>query len=207
MKQQIFDTYIHYTLEHNKAPDSVYSFCKILNLEEKEFYNHFSSLAAVQDGILIHWFSKVKENLEAGELYKNYNAREKLLAFFFSWFEELKGYRSFVVFLQAQDKNPVVKTAFMSGLKKDFLDWAENLMQDGIKAGEIEDRKFISNKYGDAVWVNLLFLTDFWLKDKSTSFEKTDEAIEKSVNLAFNLMGKSTLDDLLSFGKFLFQNK
>jgi len=104
MKQQIFDTYIHYTLEHNKAPDSVYSFCKILNLEEKEFYNHFSSLAAVQDGILIHWFSKVKENLEAGELYKNYNAREKLLAFFFSWFEELKGYRSFVVFCKRRIK-------------------------------------------------------------------------------------------------------
>jgi hypothetical protein len=53
----------------------------------------------------------------------------------------------------------------------------------------------------------LLFVTDFWLKDKSPGFEKTDEAIERSLNLAFDLMGKSPLDSMLEFGKFLFQNK
>jgi ubiquinone biosynthesis protein COQ9 len=47
----------------------------------------------------------------------------------------------------------------------------------------------------------------FWIDDTSNAFEKTDAAIEKSVNLAMDLMGKSPLDAALDFGKFLFQNK
>ena len=41
---------------------------------------------------------------------------------------------------------------------------------------------------------------------KSKSFEKTDAAIEKSVNLIMELMGKSALDSMFDLGKFLFQN-
>ncbi|MFN6082873.1 MAG: TetR/AcrR family transcriptional regulator, partial [Bacteroidota bacterium] len=63
------------------------------------------------------------------------------------------------------------------------------------------------DRYGEALWVNMLFVTGFWLKDQSAGFEKTDEAIERSVNLAFDLMGRSPLDSMIDFGKFLFQNR
>jgi hypothetical protein len=49
------------------------------------------------------------------------------------------------------------------------------------------------------------FVLMFWVKDESAEFEKTDEAIEKSVNLAFDLMGKGVVDNVFEFGKFLFQ--
>ena len=65
----------------------------------------------------------------------------------------------------------------------------------------------MDDKYADGLWVNFVFIINFWLKDNSKGFEKTDEAIERSVNLAFDLMGKSALDAALDFGKFLFQNK
>jgi hypothetical protein len=55
--------------------------------------------------------------------------------------------------------------------------------------------------------LNFLFVLTFWLNDNSKGFEKTDESIERSVNLAFDLMGKSALDAALDFGKFLFQNR
>jgi hypothetical protein len=46
------------------------------------------------------------------------------------------------------------------------------------------------------------------LVNKSHVNDKLDlAAIEKSVNLAMDLMGKSPLDAALDFGKFLFQNK
>jgi hypothetical protein len=41
---------------------------------------------------------------------------------------------------------------------------------------------------------------------RGANFEKTDAAIEKSVNLAFDLIGKGILDNALDFGKFLYQN-
>jgi hypothetical protein len=45
------------------------------------------------------------------------------------------------------------------------------------------------------------------MKDHSKAFEKTDEAIERSINLSFDMLGKSPLDSALEFGKFLFQNR
>ena len=71
----------------------------------------------------------------------------------------------------------------------------------------IENRKVIVSKYAEGLWVNFLFVYSFWLKDESNAFEKTDEAIERSINLAIDLMGKSALDSALDFGKFLFQNR
>jgi len=55
--------------------------------------------------------------------------------------------------------------------------------------------------------LQLLFVIGFWIKDDSIAFEKTDAAIEKAVNLSFDLMGKGPLDAMLDFGKFLYQNK
>jgi hypothetical protein len=210
MKQEIIATYIRLTLEKNETPASVYLFCKEMAMEEKEFYNYFSSLSAVEDGIFLNWFEQVKAKVEASEVYNSYSVREKFLAFFFAWFEELRGQRSYVNHLYHKHKQAIPspkQLGFLNGMRKDFTSWAQHLLNEGMSAKEIEDRKFLSNKYGDAIWLDLLFVTDFWLKDKSPGFEKTDEAIERSLNLAFDLMGKSPLDSMLEFGKFLFQNK
>ena len=47
----------------------------------------------------------------------------------------------------------------------------------------------------------------FWKEDNSPGFEKTDAAIEKSVNLAFDLIGKGAVDSAIDFAKFMYQNK
>jgi len=65
----------------------------------------------------------------------------------------------------------------------------------------------IGNKYGEGLWIQALFVLQFWTKDESIGFEKTDAAIEKAVNVSFDLMGKSPIDSVLDFAKFLYQNK
>jgi hypothetical protein len=77
----------------------------------------------------------------------------------------------------------------------------------GIESKELTERKYLDDKYVDGLWVNFLFVLKFWLNDTSSGFEKTDAAIEKSVNLGMDLMGKGPLDAALDFGKFLFQNR
>jgi hypothetical protein len=57
------------------------------------------------------------------------------------------------------------------------------------------------------MWFKLLFLTDFWIRDTSKGFENTDAAVEKSVNLIFELMGQNTLDYIVDFAKFMFATK
>jgi hypothetical protein len=86
------------------------------------------------------------------------------------------------------------------------MDFAKDIIQEGLAGNELEERKFLSDRYHEAVWLNTLFILKFWIEDKSQGFEKTDAAIEKSVNLMIELMGKSALDSMLDLGKFLFQN-
>lgn len=52
-----------------------------------------------------------------------------------------------------------------------------------------------------------MFVVDYWIKDTSSGFEQTDAAIEKAVNLSFELLSESTLDRALDFVKFLWQSK
>jgi ubiquinone biosynthesis protein COQ9 len=52
-----------------------------------------------------------------------------------------------------------------------------------------------------------LSIIDFWIKDDSKLFEKTDTLIEKSVNTTMDWMARTPLDSLFDLGKFLFQNR
>ena len=51
-----------------------------------------------------------------------------------------------------------------------------------------------------------MFVLHFWVRDDSANFEKTDEAIEKGVNVTFDLFERSPIDNLFEYGKFLTQN-
>ena len=43
------------------------------------------------------------------------------------------------------------------------------------------------------------------MEDSSPRFEKTDMAIEKSVNTIFDLFDNTPLDSIVDFGKFLYK--
>ena len=55
------------------------------------------------------------------------------------------------------------------------------------------------------MWTQFLLVHQYWLKDKSKGFEKTDAFIEKSTHLVFDLLGQSALDSALDLAKFIFQ--
>ena len=61
-------------------------------------------------------------------------------------------------------------------------------------------------------FTRLVFSKEFyearvWLKDESKAFETTDAAIEKSVNLAFELLSQGPLDSIIDFGRFALKTK
>jgi len=208
MSIHLQDLYVQLCLEDNKAPVSVYAFAKAAGITESEFYNHFASLDALESDLFRSWWAEAVRMASAVEVYSSYSGREKMLSLFFTWIEVLRKNRSFVQFVKSKHHSfPPQIPAWLKPLREQFMEDVKPILHESIGTKEIVDRKYLSDKYVEGLWVNFLFITDFWLKDQSKGFEKTDEAIEKSLHLSFDLLGKSALDTALEFGKFLFQQK
>lgn len=205
LRDKIREAYIDQILTHNHAPASVYAFAKQMGISEADFYTEFNTFEAIEHGIWTDFFSETTHRLESDEQYKNYGSREKLLAFYYTWIEVLKKHRSYVTY--ALKPRSIMAKAPYQALKKPFIAFVQQIVNEGYEGGEVQNRPFISDKYADVLWVQATFVLNFWVKDSSPAFEQTDVAIEKAVHLSFDLMGRNALDSAFDFAKFLIQRK
>lgn len=96
--------------------------------------------------------------------------------------------------------------AYLKAFRKTFLQFVNDLINQGRQSGDVASRPYLEKTYPQLFWLHFCFLLIFWMNDGSADFEQTDAAIEKSVNLAFDLIGKSAVDSALDFAKFLYQS-
>lgn len=204
--QQIRTAYIDYVLSNNEKPKSVYSFAKKLKITEADFYQFYSSFESIEKTI---WFeltfetiSKIKEQ----EVWLQYTSREKMLSFFYSYLENLKNDRSFVIYSLKNYQGKVAIPSIWTGVKPIFENFAQEVIDEGLDTGELAERKFLTKRYKNALWVQFAFIVKFWINDDSDGFEKSDEAIEKGINVTFDLFQHSPIDNLIDYGKFLSRN-
>ena len=206
-EEKIKQAYIEHVLEHGTRPASIFKFVKELKIKEEDFYDSFNSFENIDKQIWLDLFNETTQRIQSDDVFDEYSVREKLLAFFYTWIEVLKTQRSFILETTPKVQKPDLKPANLSYVRDAFKEFITELMLEAKETEEVKTRPYISDKYEDAIWVQFLFVLNFWIKDDSRGFEKTDAAIEKSVNLAFDLMGRGPLDTMLDFGKFLFQNR
>ena len=205
--EDLISAYKDYTLTHGHPPVSVFLFTKELKIPESTFYDHFGSFDALEKHLWKQYVTDVIEAIKSDTTYEEYGTRERLLSFYFALFEHLRKDRSYLVHSLRMDKNMPTGLSGFRPVRDAFLHFVEELIVDGIDNGEIEQRPIIGERYKDGLWVQFVFLIGFWLKDDSARFEKTDAAVEKSVNLAFELMSSGPLDQLIDFTKFIWQNR
>jgi AcrR family transcriptional regulator len=207
-RKLIVEGYRAHVLEHGTAPKSIFKFAKDLKMKEEEFYTYFTSFESIKSAIWVDIFDETLAQIEAQDVFKTYSAREKFLSFLFTWIEELKKNRSYLLSLYGEgSKSMIAMPKEAAEFKSRFKDFANEIILEGKETEEIANRPIISDRYDEAMWFQTWFVLKYWLDDRSPRFEKTDAAIEKSVNLAFDLMGKSALDSFLDFAKFLYQSK
>jgi AcrR family transcriptional regulator len=207
MQDKIRKSFVEYVLEHNQRPTSVYLLAKRLKMKEQEFYEHFNSLRAIEDSIWSGFLAETKEKIESEEVYAGYSVREKLLAFYFTWLEVLKENRSYAMWCFESLPKWELNPSFLQGFKKEFEDYAASLMLEGRESQEVQERALLHNIYPKAFTAQVIAVLKFWVRDTSPNFEKTDVFVEKSVNLAFDLIGRTALDSAFDFLKFVWQNK
>ncbi|WP_017257461.1 TetR family transcriptional regulator C-terminal domain-containing protein [Pedobacter arcticus] len=205
-KEKIQSAYIDYVLSEGKKPNSVFTFAKKNKFPEEEFYKYFGSFDAIDAEVWSSLFITTISEVKTQEIWGTYSVREKALSFYYTFFELLKSKRSFVNYSMDNFKKGLKTPAQLKQSKEIFEEFSKELISEGLESGEINERKFVSDRYKDALWLQLAFLLNFWLKDYSAGFEKTDEAIEKGINVTFDLFQRSPIDNLLDYGKFLAQN-
>jgi hypothetical protein len=205
--ERITKAYQEHLLLHGHQPATVYRFCHDLGIQEEDFYKVAGSFQALEKHIWAEYIHSTIKRLDADEDFDKFSAREKLLAFYFTLLEMLKANRSFcLVMLGRHDKLEVVP-AFLKSFKTTFEEFVDRILNNGKATGEVAVRPFIDKRYPQLFWLHMAFLLVFWKEDDSAGFEKTDAFIEKSVNLAFDLIGKGAVDTAIDFGKFLYQSR
>jgi agmatine/peptidylarginine deiminase len=135
-------------------------------------------------------------------------AKEKLLNVYFIFFENMTMNRSLVLMILGKDKMNSIKT--LQNLKQSHrafiktLDFNEMELMKNAK-GDVKN--FTEKSREEALWLHLVSCIDFWKKDTSPAFEKTDLYIEKTVDTGFELIDNEPLRKVIDLGKFLWKEK
>ncbi|MCS7005082.1 MAG: TetR family transcriptional regulator C-terminal domain-containing protein [Cytophagales bacterium] len=206
---KICKNYIRYVLTQGKRPSSVFAFMQEIGQEEKEFYKYFASFEAIEESVWSTIIENTLKRIKEENVYSEYSIREKLLSFCFTLVDEMKNERSFLIFCVKNNTSPsrflFTCPNFLKGFKKKFRKFAEELITEGTDSHEIPTRPFFAERYPDILWLQVQSVINYWVSDYSNNFEKTDEFIEKSVNLTFDILGRNALDSTFEFAKFIFQ--
>jgi hypothetical protein len=197
--------YIEHLLTHGKRPVSVFKFCQDLGIEEAAFYSYAGSFDGLEQHIWTSFIDHVVARLQSDSEFATFSSRDKILTFYYALLEELKNNRSFVLLQTANLSRPAIVPSHLKGFKASFERFIENTLSLGKDRGEVATRPIIDKRYPRLFWLHMGFILVFWKNDNSADFEQTDAAVEKSVTLAFDLLGKGAVDSAIDFGKFLYQ--
>nr|WP_235004051.1 TetR family transcriptional regulator C-terminal domain-containing protein [Aequorivita lipolytica] len=206
-KEKIITAYMEWVLSKEKAPLSVFKFCKENNFKEAEFYEFFGSFEGLQMEI---WNSFYKQTIllaNKDENYSGYTNQEKMLTFFYTFFELLTLNRSYLLFTLREQRDMMKNLNQLKGLRRNIKHFAADLIRENNEEKRLKILKQSVTVFSEGAWIQTLFLLKYWMDDNSAGFENTDIAIEKSVRAIFDVFDTQPLESLLDFGKFLWKEK
>ena len=204
---EITSYYMSYLLEKDSKPTSVYSFSKENNFEESLFYEYFGSFEAIEKSIFNTIFETAQNTLAKSKEYESFDARNKLLSFYFTFFENLSANRSFIILLLGNKKEQLKNLSILKDFKKNFTNYIDTLEIETIDFKQKNITQIQRKSIKESAWVQFIITLKFWLNDSSASFEKTDIFIEKSINTSFDLIDATPLKSIIDLGKFLYKEK
>jgi len=204
IRTRIVEAYAHHLREHGKPPESVYRFAQSLDLNERDFFEQFASFDAIEGVLWQELVERVANSVSAGPEWASFSARQRLLAFYFGFVEEALNWRSLLL-LHLGKIGPLARPAYLRGMESSFKAFASEVLQHGLASGELAPRGRLEATYPEALYVHFRGLIDFNLKDESAGYERTDAFVEKTVNLAFDLLRPHAIDSAFDLIRFLTQ--
>ena len=196
---KITAAYMEWVLTKEKAPLSVYKFCKENNFTETEFYKHFGSFNGLQIAIWNDFYEETIRLANRDEGYETYTNKEKMLTFFYTFFELLTLNRSYVLFTLRENQNVMKNLSQLKELRKKIKHFAADLIRENNEDKNLKILRQSVTVFSEGAWLQTLFLLKYWMDDNSAGFENTDIAID--------VFDTQPLESVLDFGKFLWKEK
>lgn len=206
-REAIISSYMSAVLENEHTPKSVYKFCKDHEMSEDDFYQFFGSFDGLRKEIWNGFFDHTLELTHKANGFDTFSNKEKMLTFFFTFFELLTANRSYALFSLKEHKNPLQSMEQLKGIRGRVKEFAGELIEDKNDEKQIKLLKQPVSVFSEGAWLQLLFILKYWMEDSSPGFEKTDLVIEKSVRAIFDVFDTAPLESVLDFGKFLWKEK
>ena len=203
-KDEILKAYSNFVLEKNRRPESVYRFTKYVEIEENEFYNHFSVFEELEQEIINSFVQNAVDLTTKEQKKDSEGPKESLLTFYFTLTEVLKANRSLVKFILPLEKGELMRFRSLKLGKRTFLKFVDSLQVDAMALSFIPNEKFRDKAIASGAWLQFCSIVLYWLKDDSKGFEKTDLFIEKSLRLSFDLTESRAVESFIDLGKFMF---
>lgn len=205
--EELIAIYMDYVLENEMTPKSVYKFSRDNKITEQDFYQYFGSFEGLRKSIWEKFYDNSLEVMEKSKDYASFSNREKLLTFFFTFFEVLTVNRSYVLYTLNEQDQPLKNLDQLKTLRKKIRKYAKSLIEERNQEKSLKLFQQSELIFSEGVWIQFLFLLKFWMDDNSANFESTDVAIEKSVNTVFDVFDNTPLERVLDFGKFLWKER
>jgi hypothetical protein len=197
----LLTSYRNFFNSQGRLPHHVAELAINSGIAEKEFYESFSSLMALEKHLFKAWAEQSLDAVHQDSSYDQYSVRDKMLSLCFTLLDTLKPERSLVKAIVGRSATLPGNNA-IKGMFNPFGDFFQVLIVEGTTSGEVIARPFIGPKYKDVLWWSVLLVLQYWLRDDSELFEQTDVAVEKTVHFAFDLMAPNALDSATGWISF-----
>jgi hypothetical protein len=202
MEDKILEAYKKWRL--GNTPFSWQKLAESAGVSEAEILRQFPTQDLLDVGVWRDLLFRTLAKVKTEPVYADYTSREKMLSFHYTIVESLKSERELVLWylkpLGVLDVDP----QFLKDFFIHFQAFATEVLNEGMETGQIPKRYWISSQYARIHHLQALYVLRTWAEDASENQVHTDSAIEKAVNLGFDLMERNFVDSAWDFGKFLF---
>ncbi len=204
-KDIIISAYMEKVLTTEHRPISIFKFCKENNFKESEFYSFFGSFEVLQKEIWTNFFLHTIRLSQEAKEYETAENKDKMLIFFYTFFEMLTANRSYVLFALEESKDVMKNMTQLKELRTHIKKYASSLIEERNDTQQLKILKHPAKIFSEGAWLQTLVILKYWMDDSSPSFEKTDLVIEKSVRVIFDVFQTTPLESMVDFGKFMWK--
>ena len=204
-QEQIISFYMDEVLSEETMAQSVYAFAKRHHFEESEFYQFFNGFDHLKEEIFAAFGNNTISMIQQSEGYQQYETQQKLLSFYFTFFELLTANRSYVMAQLSGNKDKLSSLKALGALRRVFVKYVTQLgvVQIDLKSDQLNKLK--DKGVSESMWMQLLITLKFWMEDRSKGFEKTDIFIEKTIKAQFDLIDTTPVQSVFDLAKFLWK--